>query len=825
MGSRAAIKPITLAVLTALGKSPYAIAAGELEEIVVTGTRRDSTVQDVPINIAAVGGAQIESLGLTELADLLSYVPGINVVDKGGRQGNPIIVRGLNVAPIASGDQNNNGGGGTVATYVGDIPLYVDLKLNDLERVEVLLGPQGTLYGAGTLGGAIRYIPAEPDLDNDLFRIRAQAYSYSEASSVSGGGGLTFNKAFSDTLAVRGSIDLINDSGFIDYVNVVREPGVSNPNPDFSDPNDVAANLRTVKDADYEDATSGRWAARWQPNDAIEGTLTYYYQQSDVGARRISHHRDDVATGRYEAAFLVEEPNERTNDLIALELTADLGFAELTSATGFSTYDEQGQRDQTPLLIQLEYSYEQFPSFTGFTKENVEEARISQELRIVSRNVGPFSWIVGGFYNEFDRVSASSEFTPNYDTYAINTLGFDFLVNRPDDLEYFEQFHTVLKEFAIFGEVAYDITDRLSVTLGGRFYDYDLESFAQVDFPLLDLGFASSSLAEISRQPFDPDLAQSDDGTLFKANLSYQLTDDALVYVTVSEGFRIGGVNGVAECPVFDPASPMTQGACALAPGQVFAPGGPNDVSDRDERQYAPDETRNYEVGFKSAWNDNTFVLNGAIYFVDWLNPQVLSSTVNASIPITVNGGGAEATGIELTMDWRVNDRFRLRGNASRINAELTSNVPDLITTISPPGFGNEFEDGIDGDRLPGSPETQITLYGIYDVPLSNGNGLTFNAGYAWQSDVLTRAGGRGNGLTLDSFGVVNVSAEYRTEHWSATLFVNNAFDEFAETGVNGTSLSNQLVTNFDGGRVFVRGYRTHVLPPRSAGIRFSYEF
>ena len=148
------------------------------ETITVTATRRAESVQDVPLNIAAVGGAQIEEQGFDELSDVIAYVPGINVVDRGGRQGNPIIVRGLNADGLGSGDGNNNGGG-TVATYVGEIPLFVDLKLNDLERVEVLLGPQGTLYGAGTLGGAIRYIPTKPQFDGDTLDIRAEAYQYS----------------------------------------------------------------------------------------------------------------------------------------------------------------------------------------------------------------------------------------------------------------------------------------------------------------------------------------------------------------------------------------------------------------------------------------------------------------------------------------------------------------------------------------------------------------------------------------------------------------------------------------------------------------------
>ncbi|MFH1518678.1 MAG: TonB-dependent receptor, partial [Pseudomonadota bacterium] len=342
------------------------------QTITVTATRRAESIQDIPLNIAAVGGEQIEEQGFDELADVLAYVPGINVVDRGGRQGNPIIVRGLNADGLGSGDGNNNGGG-TVATYVGEIPLYVDLKLNDLERVEVLLGPQGTLYGAGTLGGAIRYIPKKPDFAGDSLDVRTEVSQYSEADDISYEAGLTFNKTLAPGFAIRGSVDFENDSGFTDYPFIVREIGVSDADPDFSDPADVAANLRRVNDADGEEVISGRIAARWEPTSWLDGTLTYYLQKSDIEGRRGSSARSTVPAGEYELAKRVEEPNEITNQLLALEVTADLGFAELTSATGLSRFDDDGQRDQSDLLITLEYSYEAFPTFTSFTHEKGRE--------------------------------------------------------------------------------------------------------------------------------------------------------------------------------------------------------------------------------------------------------------------------------------------------------------------------------------------------------------------------------------------------------------------------------------------------------------------
>lgn len=797
------------------------------DAIIVTATRRAESVQDIPLNIAAIGGEQIAEQGLTELADLLPFVPGINIVDNGGRQGNPIIVRGLNVEAIGAGDGNNDGGG-TVATYIGEIPLFVDLKLNDLERVEVLLGPQGTLYGAGTLGGAIRYIPRKPQFGEWTAEARSEISQYSQAENPSFQLGATVNLGLTDTLAIRGSVDVENDSGFIDYVNVVDQVGVTNP--------DTPEGLNRIADADGEETVSGRVAVRWEPSPTFDVTATYYFQDADIEGRRLSHHRSDVpglldgtaSVGRYENAFRVREPNRIKNDLLALEATVDLGFAELTSATGWSTFSDEGQRDQTTLLITLEYSYETFPAFTAFTREVGESERINQELRLVSTHGGPISWIVGAFYNQLDTVGSSSEFTPNYAAF-VNAPPLEFgLTDRPDALEFFSTGRSRLKEYALFGELGYELFDGLTVTVGGRYYNYDLQAVETVDFPLLEpLSFSPRSLDEIAQSAFDPALAQSDDGFLFKANVSWEVSNDVLLYGTVSEGYRIGGVNGVGPCADIDPNNLMgsMQGACALAPGQQFNDNGVVAVSERDERQFTPDQTRNYEIGVKSTLLDGGLLLNAAIYYIDWADPQLGSATVNANLPITVNGDGASSQGVELSADWRPTERINIRGNFSYIDSELTGDVPDLIRTITPPGFGSAFEDGVSGDRLPGSPETQFSVFGAYTLPLVGGDELRFNASYSWQSDVLSRTGGRGNGLTLGSYGVVNTAISYEADRFVATLFADNLLNEFAETGVVGTELFNQDVFDFDGNPVFVRSFGTFILPPRQVGLRLKYRF
>jgi outer membrane receptor protein involved in Fe transport len=579
------------------------VQAQSLEEIVVTATRRAESIQDIPLNISAIGGAQIDKQGFGDLSELMAFVPGINIADQGGRDGNRIVVRGLNADPVENSFGQENGGG-TVSTYIGEVPLFVDLRLNDLQRVEVLLGPQGTLYGAGTMGGAIRYIPNKPNLDESEYEVRADAYSYSEGDGVSSDLGFTFNVPVSDQLAIRGSIDSLDDGGFIDYPYVVRQIGVSNPDPDFSNAADRDANFSPVDDANTEEILSGRLAARWQPTDEIDATLTYYFQNGEYGGRNTSSIRSQVPAAEYEFGGRVVEPNNRDSELIALEIVADLGFAELTSATGIASVEENGQRDQTDLLISLEYSYETFPTFTAFTFEDEETDIFNQEIRLVSTSDGPLSWIAGAFYNKNEYNALSSEFTPGYGLFT----GFGDQLN---DLEYFEADRTKLEEKAVFGEVAYQISDRWNITVGARFYEYDFETANLTEFPYFAApSFQPFPLSEINQLALTPNQEFEDE--LFKVNTSYTFENGNLAYATFSQGFRVGASNGGEACP--DVFVPGPQGLCLLSPGQQFGVNA-GDISQVNELEFLPDTVDNYEVGLKTTLLDGALTLNTAVFF------------------------------------------------------------------------------------------------------------------------------------------------------------------------------------------------------------------
>jgi iron complex outermembrane receptor protein len=801
-------QPLALAVAATLASTFAATARAqpdELETIVVTATRRELSVQDIPLNIAAFDDSLLEARGISDLAELGRNVPGLYVIDQGKRSANNIVVRGLNLNPFQSAEFLGNTGGETVATYVGEVPLYIDLAISDIERVEVLLGPQGTLYGAGTLGGAIRYIPRKPDLNDTTVAVRGTTFQVSESDSMGWRGGGTFNAALTDTIAVRASIDRYDDPGFIDSPYLVREPGVSDPEPNLADPAAVAANLYRVDDVDWEETNSARVALRWQPGDFVDATFTYHYQNMNVGGRT-QNHSAAFGTGLYESAARYLEPSERRNELLSAEIVADLGFAELTSATGLSKYDELGQRDQTDLLLTLEYSYEAFPSFSAFTRETEEEETLSQEIRLVSSGDGPWNWIGGLFFLDSEQPKGVSlEFTPEYDVY----LGG----SRPDDLEYISVVFEDLTEKALFGEIGYQITDRWDIVVGARYYDFSFDTLSDQDTPLFNTVFLGAGPEEINLDLQATTL--NDSGSLFKFNTSYRFSDDALGYFTISEGYRFGAGNGIAACP--DPIPP-NQNVCALP----------------DEFQYFPDTTTNYEVGLRSQWADGRLTLNGALYYIDWQDPQLTSATVNGAQPITKNGEGAETSGIEIALDAAVTDRFNIGFSYSHSKAELTEVAPALIREFTPPGFGPGagydglppvYLDGQPGDRLPGSPEDQVTVYMDYGFTLSSAWDLTLNYGISAVGDVITTTGLRGGGETLGGFSLHNASAVFSGGPWEFAVYAQNLLDKYAVTGVRSRRSFMQTVADENGDPVTVRSYAQQMVRPREIGVRFSYEF
>ncbi len=799
---------VFIALSSALAVPSYAFAeeANEvktqgIERIQVTASRRSLSIQEAPLNITALDSDIMKDQNISDLSEVARWVPGLTIPDQGGRGQNNIIVRGLST--------NSTGAlsdGGTVATYFGEQPLDVDVRLIDVERVEVLIGPQGTLYGAGTLGGAIRYIPKKAELDVTSVELTGDLFQGAESDNLGGETSFVINTPLiEDVLALRASFNYYNDPGFIDYAYTVREGGVSNPDPDWNDPQDVSDNIRSVKDANGEEILTSRIALRWTPTDWLDGTLTYLYQKSDVEGRSVTNYQSlaldnplrDVV-GKYESAERYLTPDENKDSLISLEITADLGFAELVSATGYSEHENEGQRDQTDLLYTLNYSYETFPEFSAFTRETEDYDSFTQEIRLVSQSESDLSWIVGGYYNKTSEFALSEEYTPNHP-----------FSNREDDLEYLELTDDESEEKAIFGEVSYQFTEQFNVTLGARFYEYDIKIGSAFTIPFFD----GEDLVPFGSTTFNPEDVERDssdgDGSLFKINASYQVTPDVLWYATISEGFRLGGSNGIALCPEENPQ------LCALP----------------YERSFEPDTTTNYELGFKSTWFDNKFHFNAAIYNVDWEDAQVSgAATENGGLPYTSNAGEANSKGVEISSRAIFSDNFSAFASYAYAKAELKSDVLGFFTQLDPSDPAYLEYSVLDGDRLPGSAEHQFSLGLNYSQEVFNDKMLDVIYGITAQSDIYSSVGLRSEGEQLPGYALSNLSATISDDAWSVTLYVDNLFNKYAYSASRSSGRDAGFAEfpgqiNNPGTINQYRSFSHYVVPPRTIGIKVNYAF
>jgi outer membrane receptor protein involved in Fe transport len=776
------------------------------ETIIVTATRRANTVQDVPINITAIGGATIEERRLDGLQEISRYVPGLAVSELGPRDEFPnLIVRGLNTNSVGPLFPRSV----TVATYLGEIPMQADFATSDLERVEVLIGPQGTLYGSGTLGGTVRYIPNRPDPEGFDAQLRGRAYDIDQGSTGQDLGFTVNVPLVDDALAIRASVDYLDDPGYIDYGYIVREAGVSNPQPDFSDPDEVAANLRRVEDADFQERLTGRIALRWLPTENIDATLSYHYQDVDAGGRTLAS-VESIGSGRYEAGYRFEEPTNNRNELLSLEIIADLGFAELTSATGSTSYRQHGQRDQTDLLLNFEVGYETFPSFSAYTSDDDNEDSLVQEFRLVSNGTGPFSWIGGLFYSDFEGSQSSREYVPHFDEWAVDEL--DGLALRPDALEYIEVVDEELTESALYGEISYE-TGSWLFTVGARAYDFEASSFGGFALPLADTVYGGAPADEIN---LEVDGNETDDsGTLFKFNLSRYFGSNILGYVTISEGYRIGGVNPVHSCTPDELANPG-ESVCALP----------------DEVLFEPDTTTNYEVGVHSTLAEGRLTLNAAVYQIDWEDIQVGDVTMNGAYPITSNGSEAKSEGVEIGANLRVGDRWQLFGTYAYTNAELTEGTDALLGDgLTDPLFTPA------GSRLPGSPEQQGSVGLTWSTDFDGGYGFDIGYNISYMGSILTSIGAGEvpsvepwRGEELPSYQVHQFTATLSRNQWSASFFIDNVLDEYYFTSVRESQrmiepYRDYLNSPFNFNGFVLRSYARYIGAPRKVGLGFTYNF
>jgi len=764
------------------------------DTIIVTATRRAKSLADVPMNIAAIGAEQLKSEHINDIRALADFTPGVTINQTGPRSTGTIVLRGLSANETS--DFGNNGDN-AVAIYLGEVPLYEDFKLLDLQRVEVLLGPQGTLYGAGTLAGAIRYIPNRPDTNKFSLDAHIRTSAVEQGSQFGVQGDFTVNiPIVKDHIALRSTAGYFYEPGFIDYPFLLKNPGTSLPQPGGKNNTTVTlaqygANFFRAKDVNFERTWTTRNTLLLEANENLKGYVTAGFQQTKTNGRQ-SNGAFQFNTGNYEGPWRYLEPSDRRAYLYAFELEVNFGhIAQLVSSTAYTLVNNNRIADNTDLLLDLNYSYEAFPQFSSYAKNHSRNEQFTQELRLVSTHGGPISWTLGGFYNHLKNQGDRQEYTPSYAAFIAST--------RKDDLEYISFFDNSDKERAVFGEATWKFTEAFQVTGGARYYTYDANARGGTDLPLFGEGLVRTPYPLIQFAPTRIGTGKSNaSGFVYKANASYKFHEGLLLYGTYSTGYRIGGPNTVAPCIL--PLGPG-QNVCAL-PNELF---------------YGPDKTYNKEIGVRGTFFDGRLTVNVDAFHITWKGLQVGSQTVNGAVGITTNASAAVTKGVEFNGTAKLTDHLSLSATYAYDDAHLTKTAIGLITV------GTKKYDALAGDRLPGSQKHSGSVIATYDQPLANGADLTLNWALTYHGDEFTKTGNRGFGETIPSYVLNRASVHIRKGPYEAGVYATNIFNVYAISSV-GNDFSKIGVQNTDFG-ISRRYYSYAVITPRTVGAEARIHF
>ncbi len=795
---------VTAAVLTALygeAASGTAVDDNALAEVVVTATRRAVSAQDLPISITAVSGAALQQQGIDDIAGLAHSMAGVDFTDKGpfgGVNGATLVIRGLNseatggqvalATPIIP----------PVATYVDDTPLFVNLRLLDLDHVEVLRGPQGTLYGSGSLGGTIRFVQNAPDLSGFDARAEVGLSKTAHTHALNEDVNTMLNLPLSETVAVRLNASWTDEAGFINQPNLYVLDATAAP---------VAAqpgNLLSAPKTYSKDGTNSygyrtaRIAALFKPNDEFHAQLSYYYQVS--GADGFPYASPQYGLSALSSTDHTQATTFDKVDLFALTLEGDLGFATLTSNTSWAHHNNQSSSDLTSLYDNFSFYsslYGANPRVLVTGHDELDDKPWSQEFRLASKTGGFVDWIGGLFFKNETTDIAEHEFYPGYldyfnacvpaygvsagDGVTPSQCGIGETAYTPGspastvdgisivkDQAYIGDFETHFKDLAAFGELTAHVTSDWSVTAGTRVFKQTVSQSQQTGL-LFD---GATSIANMS-------LSDSVRRALWKINTSYQLDQTNLVYATWSQGFRRGGVN----------ALPPTEAAV-------------NYVTNPGLYKVQPDTADNYELGVKGTLA-NRLRYSADIFDIQWHNVQEGAQLTPLVLPGAINVGNAFSRGLESELFASFTAHWSAQLEYTYDQTKLTSYSALALAGLSvpPPAVGAP---------LPGTPKTSLAVGVEYGHLHLAGGEMRYALSAHYQSAVVPALSA--TIPTVAGYTMADARASYSVTHWTGSLYVDN--------------LTNRVgVMSYSDPSNYGTSYQALVSRPRTIGLTLSYAF
>ena len=822
--TRFAMTPLAAAVVAAMNPGSAAQAQdndeyGGIDEIIVTATKRSLNIQDVPQSITAFSTAEIERRGLLDMADIAHNLPSISLsTQRAGR--NELVYRGISTGGSWRLDSQ-------VAVYLDEMPMtmsttQLDARLVDIDRVESLPGPQGTLFGSSSQAGTLRVVTNKPRFDGFSGQVNADVRTTKggeESWDING----HLNIPVSDNLAIRLVAYSNKEGGYIDNVFSTTPHSVCATGADCDyltnagyvdlpsgHLNSATPDNAGLEEDDYNDYTmsGGRISALWNMSEDWSLLTTLMHQDSETTGVWFS----DTALGDYKVARFSDEWRKDKWTMAAFTLEGDLGFAVLTNSFGYAERKQTYNFDNTHYEAYHTrvkggywsywcnyYAYSglygacatyYFGAYNYFDKyhtgynggvyRSLQDAdRITNELRLTSKGDSRFQWMVGAFYENNNDGWVDTGVIPN----LTNTTHWDYTQFRSCQLEaqgfpvecptapfndawYIDNYARDITQIAAFGEVSYDLTEALTITTGLRWFEYDRLTINDQQWPP---GLPVEAILLDGESAFVEDGKESD--TSVKLGLSYTLDDDKMVYALFSEGFRLGGNNNPKAVRVdFVPAT------------------------------YDPDVLNNYEMGIKSEWLNNRLQLNATVFYMEWEDIQLVIGSEDDNLwwlVGQVNGGGGRNLGFELDFDWHATQNLRLSGSVYSGDAYYTDNY------ITPEGAQKVTA----GTQMPDSASEKFSMsvdYTIRDV-LGGDMWLRLDGYYVGSMFSFLRASEITNPNTppdvdddgeitpvydpearenVDSFTKANFQIGYVSGDgtWNATLMVRNLTDARANT-------------------------------------------
>ncbi len=741
----------------------FTLEAKLVEEITVTAMLREQNVNDVPFSIAAPSEADLRERGVDDLEGVARNVGSFTVQNLGPGQ-SQVAMRGVSSGQIV---RDQPGVKEQVGAYLDDsnisLSLFTpDLDLFDVGRVEVLRGPQGTLFGAGSLSGTVRYISNQPELGKRSW------FGELGGNTLSGGnqGGnakLGFNLPAGDKAAFRVAAYYTRTAGYVDAVQ-----------PDLS----------VKEDVNTGDRTGVRVALKIAPNERLSITPRVVYQKTEAdGWNRADAYnilgnpyttsRPAVSLGEREQFTQIGEPFEDDFTLADLNVRYDFGGAVLTSITSYTKRDVLVVRDAGALTSSITGGSIGLPENVYTLDSPLDDATTAkvwtQELRL-SGTKDRLSWVLGGFYSDTRRDYGQNLLVNGFTSLTgIPTQG----LAAPQDVLFYSDLGYDLSQFAAFGEATLEVNDRFSLTGGLRYYDFN-EDRTQIFDGIF--GNDNNGTALVS-QPGSTDAS----GVAPRFILSYKASDSVTLNAQAARGFRLGGINDPLNVPLCTPQDLVTFGG---------------NETWKDETAW------NYEVGAKTRLAGGHGFFNVSLFDMEVSDLQATVTAGSCSSRVVFNVPKAHSRGVEFDLTAATHKNFEISVSGSFTNSELDS----TLTSTSPSGAVSVVSGIEEGNRLPTVPEVQLALTATYHWQVW-GSSLAYVTGtFQYVGSRFTQVGDQAEGFgtvnllsfgantigrpltattftfdpELPSYQLVNLRLGLVRGHWDVALYANNLTDEKA---------------------------------------------